>query len=194
MNSDRFSYMWSQPARELIATVTKNLTRVDHAVTIIHQFYLHTRIHVRYMLSFFSKKKGRSHPYSQTTHPITLPVSLYQCTITHQQFLFARSTSHHTRQFPSIDPFSFPTTDSYAWKSEADTIQMLLISTTPMLLTWNVSFFFVCSDKSYQECSTIWRILIHEFLSTTDWCLRWELEPNSRFLSLATKSSLKSLA
>ena len=50
--------IWCQLIRVVIATVTKNPTRIDHAVITIHQFHLHANIYVRYMLSFLSKERG----------------------------------------------------------------------------------------------------------------------------------------
>lgn len=51
----------------MIMAITTDLVRTYRAVTTIHQFLLHVSIHVRYILSFFSKKRGRI-PNHQSTH------------------------------------------------------------------------------------------------------------------------------
>jgi len=68
----------------VITTVKINPTRADRAVTTVYQFRLHASIHVRYILSFFSKKKEVASLNLRTyTYPTTLTVFLCYSTSLH---------------------------------------------------------------------------------------------------------------
>ena len=54
MRSGRFSACNPNRLAPMIMTITTNQAR---AVAVVHQFCLHASIHVRYILSFFSKEK-----------------------------------------------------------------------------------------------------------------------------------------
>jgi len=89
INSDRFTGMQSQRPAPLITIVTTNPTRADNVVTTIHQFCLHVSIHVRDILSFFSKEK------------VVASLILRAHTLLHWQFLYA-SPPLHTSSFPML--------------------------------------------------------------------------------------------
>jgi len=120
MDGNRYPGMNPNQPTSAITTVTINLAHANHAVTTIHQFRLHAIIHVRYILSFFSKEKDvasltlrvynhRPRYYGSfyiPVHHYTLAVFL--CWSIHDTNSFHVLVHHSTTPTVFLCPFPFP--------------------------------------------------------------------------------------
>ena len=134
MDSARFSCMQSQSTNIVITTVTTNPTRADRPSITIHQFYLHAIIHVRYILSFFSKEK-----------------------ITYQNL--RASHTYYTSSFPVL----VQKTRAISLCSFFSSFHLLILTPEPVLLIWKMSLCMLWQVWS-RASSRLWRWFIHREL------------------------------
>ena len=106
IHGNKYSCISPQPITEGITAVAKDPTRAGHAVTTVHQFFLHSSIQVRYIWFFFSKEKGiasrilRAHtPPHHRTKQLSSASAL-----TRSQLSSARSFLSSHRKSSSVGP------------------------------------------------------------------------------------------
>jgi len=124
MDSDRFSGMQSQPTSAGDHGCYNKSNTYRSCVITVYQFRLHISIHVRDILSFFSKEKEVAslilRAYTHTHH-YTLAVSLcpshyigsYHVRVHHHTSSLPASLSHYTSSLPVLVHQNTPTVFLY---------------------------------------------------------------------------------